>query len=277
MDTWLSGFAAGRPLLQHLGAAAALFEGGDWPAPERVQQAIAGRDLRTAAGLPLRLVPAGSGDSAMPYEMRLYAQGELEFRERNWHDLFNVLVWLTFPRAKAALNARHHAALSAAGAGGSRGPVRDALTLFDESGVVVLSADAALLRMIREFDWKTLFWTHRAAVVAGMCFPLFGHALCEKALSPYRGITGRALLLEVAPVFFEWQTEAQLAWMDDAVARRIADPQSLLSTRELAPLPVLGIPGGCAENGRPEYYDDRDHFRSGRRRDDRFADAKGGA
>ena len=60
---------------------------------------------------------------------------------------------------------------------GNRPPQRDALTLFDEDGVVVVSTDAELLELVREFRWKELFWQRRDAVKARMCFCVFGHAL----------------------------------------------------------------------------------------------------
>lgn len=264
MDQWNRDFAAQSPPLAALLAVARQFKGDDWPALPQLQEIIVRAGFRTASGLPLQLVLPGAVAGAS-YEQRLYARGELEFRERNWHDLFNVLVWLTFPRAKAALNARHHAALPAAKAGG-RGPVRDALTLFDESGVIVLSAEAGLLDMIREFRWKPLFWERRAEVISDMAFLPFGHALCEKALAPYKGITGRGCLLEVERDFFALQPEERLREIDRRLALHVADPQTLQHTHELAPLPVLGVPGWCADNAQPAYYDDRDHFRPGRMR-----------
>ncbi len=263
MDEWNADFAQQSPPLKTLRAASRQIAGSDWPALSRLQEVITRAGIRTASGLPLQLVPpAADGES---YEQRLYARGELEFRERNWHDLFNVLVWLTFPRAKAALNARHHAALPAGRAGG-RGAVRDALTLFDESGVIVVSADAELLQMIRGFCWKPLFWERRAEVISSMDFLLFGHALCEKALAPYKGITGRGLLLEVDRDFLELPPAERLTQIDSRVASWISDPLALCHTHELAPLPVLGVPGWCADNEQSAYYEDRDHFRPGRAR-----------
>lgn len=276
MDTWNAAFAEQSPLLMTLRSAARQLAGDDWPALSRLQEVIARAGIRTASGLPLQLVPPVARGDSQSYEQRLYARGELEFRECNWHDLFNVLVWLTFPRAKAALNARHHAALPAGSTGG-RGPVRDALTLFDESGVIVLSVEAGLLDMIREFRWKPLFCERRAAVIAGMAFLPFGHALCEKALAPYKGITGRGWLLEVGRDFLALPAAERLQLIDQRLALQIADPQALRHTHELAPLPVLGVPGWCADNEDPAYYDDRDHFRPGRMRGLSLSRADGAA
>lgn len=268
MDTWHSGFAEYSPLLLPLRDVARRVGSVDWPSLPALQEIVARAGVCTASGLPLRLTsPAATQGASMPYEARLFEKGELEFREHNWHDLFNVLVWLTFPQAKAALNARHHAMLATPGevATNRRGAVRDALTLFDESGIVVISADAELLRMVRGFQWKPLFWKRRAAVVDGMQFLLFGHALYEKALAPYKGMTGRGLLFEIERDFLDLPLPEQRARIDRYVSQRIADPRALQSTQELAPLPVLGVPGWCADNECAEYYDDRNHFRPGRR------------
>jgi len=265
MDEWNADFAQQSLLLAALRVAAHRVAGTDWPGKSRLQDIIAGADIRNESGLPLQLVSPTGGNAGISYERRLYERGELEFRERNWHDLFNVLVWLTFPHAKAALNARHHAALPADRSGG-RGPVRDALTLFDESGVIVLSADAELLDMIREFRWKPLFWERRSAVIADMDFLPFGHALCEKALAPYKGITGRGWLLEVDRDFMGLSPEERTVKIDRRLALQIADPQTLRHTQVLAPLPVLGVPGWCVDNEQPAYYDDPHYFRPGRMR-----------
>jgi len=260
MNTWNAEFTEAMPLLSPLHPLARHIGSGGWPSLAVLQGMVAAADLRVATGLPLRLVPAGG---TLPYEIRVYQSGELECRDNNWHDLFNVLVWLTFPRAKAALNARHYAAWSAA-PGSGRGAVRDALTLFDESGLVVLSSAPELLQLIRDFRWKILFWERRAEVTAGMRFLPFGHALCEKALAPYRGMTGHALLLDVEAEMLALPEAECLRCVDERLARLVADPQSMQTTRQLAPLPVLGVPGWCAGNEQPAYYDDTQYFRSGR-------------
>ena len=91
----------------------------------------------TGGGMPLRFVAPGG--SELGYEERAFRTGEVETRQENRHDLFNALIWLAFPQAKAAMNRRHHEALLAARATGEdrRGSVRDALTQFDECGVIV--------------------------------------------------------------------------------------------------------------------------------------------
>lgn len=243
-----------------------------WPGPDDFQRLLDRRDppVRVASGLPLQIVRQGRKPNSFEekYEARIFLKGELQVRKDHWHDTFNVLVWLAFPQAKAALNARHYTALREQVAAGApnRRPVQDALTLFDEGGVIVTSSDDELLGLLREWRWKELFWGKRERLPARMRFHLFGHALYEKALRPFTGITGRGILLKAEPDLLAAPPAAQLAALDSSVAQHISDPRHLIATSELAVVPILGVPGWCADNEREEYYDNTDYFRPGRRR-----------
>jgi hypothetical protein len=235
--------------------------------------------VRVASGRALRIVAQGGKPVSLEqkYEARLYLEGELQVRRGDWHDCFNVLAWLAYPRAKAALNARHHDALQAQHAAGTpnRGPEQDALTLFDESGIVMVSADGDLLQMVRDFRWKELFWKNRGRLEArARCF-LFGHALYEKMLRPFRGITGRGVLLDADPALLAMSPGEQLDVIDAQVAACLSDPARFVSTRELAVLPLLGVPGWHAGNEAEAFYDDADYFRPGRLREVESRKAKG--
>lgn len=220
-------------------------------------------------GLPLRFVAQEYGRLPFEkqYEPRCYLKGEVPTREHNWHDLLNALVWLTFPKAKAAINARHYQALMEASdeTSSQRGAVRDMNTLFDESGVVVACADVELAALLRDFRWKELFWQRRAQAQARMGFYLFGHGLYEKTMRPYVGLTGQGLLLPVEQAFFTWHQARQLAHLDGLVADYLSTPEYCRSTRELTPVPLLGVPGWAADNERADYYDNIRYFRPSRR------------
>ncbi len=245
------------------------------PGPDDFQRLLDARDppVRLSSGLPFRIVPQAPRPAVFEdkYEARTYLRGELQVRAGDWHDCFNLLVWLAFPRSKAALNARHFAALQEQHAAGAanRGPAQDALTLFDESGVVVASSDDELLGLLREWRWKELFWTHRARLRACMQFTLFGHALYEKALRPFVGITGRGILLRVDLEVLSAPPPERLAELDARLAAHLAAPDHLRATRELAVVPILGVPGWSADNERESYYDNTDYFRRGRWREGR--------
>ena len=138
------------------------------------------------------------------------------------------------------------------------------LTLFDEGGIIVASADAQLSALLHGFRWKDLFWKRRAAVARSMRFYVFGHAIYEKALQPYKGVTAKALLVDVASRSIDAPLEEQLTELDTRAAAYFSDAQALTSTRLLLPLPILGIPGWEPANEREEYYDDVSQFRPGR-------------
>jgi hypothetical protein len=62
--------------------------------------------------------------------------------------------------------------------------------------------------------------------------------------------------------------------VDALLAWHLFDPAAMLDTRELAPLPLLGIPGWCEDNRQEEYYDDREQFRPGRLSEKRWRAAQ---
>jgi hypothetical protein len=233
--------------------------------------------IKVQSGAPLHFVAQRRGKSPFEaqYEPRCYLAGEVPTRANNWHDLLNALVWLAFPKTKAILNARHYHALIEETASGNarRGAVRDVNTLLDESGVIVVYADAELAALLRNFKWQELFWQRREQVRAGhfdrlrtgMGFYLFGHGLYEKALQPYVGMTGQGLLLAVEQEFFSWPPTQQLTHLDSLLADYLAVPEHCRSTRDLSPVPLLGVPGWSADNDCAAYYDNTAYFRPGRR------------
>lgn len=206
-----------------------------------------------ADGLPLRFFAPDGRLSARDYETHILQTGQVPTRAETWHDVLNALVWLRFPRFKAALNAAHGSAI-AGETGSTRGRRRDALTVLDESGVWVISRDPAWPVLLAERAWRPLFWDHRHAVETAMQFVVVGHALLEKLLAPYPGMTGKCLTLLAAsldPDVAEGLSVRALAGID--------------SPRQLAPLPVQGIPGWDPANANAAYYANQDVFRPARR------------
>ncbi len=223
------------------------------------------REVVSGGGEQLEFVPQ-EAKTGEPYEKRVFAYGKVLTRNRNWHDLFNALVWITFPKTKAAINRHHYREMQEREGGEARGAVRDALTLFDESGVIVAASDAGLAELLTGFQWKELFWNRREDVVRGMRFHLFGHALYEKALAPYKGVTGKSVIVDVSARELERPLPQQLASLDAHLARSFADMRSLAASEDYAPLPILGVPGWTEENQSERYYDDAQQFRPGRAR-----------
>ena len=209
------------------------------------------RGICSGYGRPIEFVAADAA-GATPYELHIARTGQVPTRD-NLHDRFNALIWLTYPRAKAALNARQANEIERDGVGPARGRVRDAATLIDESALLVASADPEVARALHERDWQRLLVDWRGRWGSEIAALPFGHALLEKLVGPFKAITAC-----VVPVASAADADASAA----AFAMR-AD----LAPPLLPHLPVLGIPGWCAENSDPRFYADARVFRPRRSAD----------
>ncbi len=201
--------------------------------------------MRTASGRPVRFVPPSAADPY--YEIHVHESGCVSTRVHNRHDLFNALIWLAFPRTKAAINALHAAEIPRES--GRRGRLRDLLTIFDEGGTIVACADAALEAMIRGFRWRELFWDRREQLRRDLRFIVLGHAVLEQALEPWPGITCKV-------IFAPPDTDP------DAYAAQWLHTHAAGGTPKLlAPLPVFGYPGWLPETASEAFYADQRYFR----------------
>ena len=229
-----------RPWLAHLspaldGALAA------WQAGSPVALALSSAiPAAPTAASPPRFVPQSLLPDGEAYEAFIHRSGRIPTRN-NLHDFFNGLLWLTQPTLKHRLNALQAAEINRAGVGQQRGPLRDALTLFDENGAL-LAAPAVLLHALQARDWHALFITHRSRWAEAR-LTIIGHALLEKlATAPRKALTAHVLL-------------------GDALRMTAAD----WAAKPFLPLPVLGVPGWWPANENPAFYDDAAVFRPPRR------------
>jgi Protein of unknown function (DUF3025) len=246
-------FDAIRPALREL-------DGQYWPTLAALNELAAERGIVSANGYAIDFVASmDTSSSAMQYETSIAATGEIPTRE-NFHDLFNALQWLSFPKLKSAINAGHARMLGERGdaEARTRSVPRDVLTMFDESGIIVASSDESLLQVIRNFSWQQLFVERREDVRRNMRFLLCGHGLLEKSLAPFIGITAKAILLHV-----DHATLDDRATLDGCAADWLRDTRNLADARNLSPLPLLGIPGWDARNEDAAFYDNTHYFRPG--------------
>ena len=254
-DAWRADFAAAPPFA-HLGPWARELAGSGWPDPARLNRLAASARLVNASGLPVSFQAQTRRCGQRAYEAGILATGEVPTREGNWHDLLNALTWLAFPQAKAALNALQCRQLET---GSRRGPVSDAATLFDESGLVLVGGDDGLAGLLAGRDWKAAFVTRRNAW-SGVRPYVIGHAVLEKLLAPWPGITAKCLFLPVAELP---RAGPPPAWLDRAIAEAWRRG-GITRPAELFPVPVLGIPGWWPDNEDAAFYDNREVFRPAR-------------
>lgn len=253
-------------------------EGAGWPSPDWSQPWLApvagdGLAVRTACerglalgealtdralALPgaslqaLRFVPQSDLPPGTAYEQHIFDTGRVPTRE-GLHDFFNGLCWMRFPATKRRLNQLQAAEMAkAGGVGPLRGPVRDALTLFDENAALLQAPDA-LWQALLQRNWRRLFVDLRPLWVQARLV-LLGHALMEKLVSPYKSITAHVYRAAV-PL----ELGADLTGWDHWTAGHL-DPATW-TTKPFTPLPVLGVPGWWAGNDDPVFYDDTSVFR----------------
>ena len=225
-----------------------------WREPgQRVAQAVAaGATLSDALNreqaAPLLFVPQSALPPGEAYEHYIFNSHQCPTRD-GLHDFLNALCWMRFPRTKKKLNQLHAAEMALAGVPNVRGPVRDALTVFDENAAFLVAPQPLWDALIAK-DWQSLFielrplWRQAQLV-------LFGHALLEKLVYPRKPIT--------AHVYRAQPAIHSIADMDAWVAADLSADK--LADKPFLPLPVLGVPGWWRENENVSFYDDPLVFR----------------
>ncbi len=233
----------------------------DWTAPwldgwrepgQVVAQSVGSVPLADALNLssssPVRFVPQSQLPPGEAYERYIFITGQCPTRD-NLHDFFNGLCWLRFPQTKKKLNQLQAAEIAATGIAPRRGPVRDALTVFDENAAFLLAPQPLWDALIAQ-DWRRLFvglrplWRDAQVV-------LFGHALLEKLVYPRKQVTAHVYLAQSAI--------NSIAELDFWIANDLSAEK--LVHKPFTPLPVLGVPGWWAGNEDFSFYDDAAVFR----------------
>ena len=237
-----------RPWLQHLK------ESGEQVAQSSACGLSLHQALSMIPGPAIRFAPQHALAADQAYEQFIFETSTVPTRD-NLHDFFNGLCWITFPETKKKLNQLQAAEIAKGGVQPLRGPVRDALTVFDENAAF-LTAPQPLWDALLARDWKMLFITLRPLWKDAQLI-LFGHALLEKLVCPRKAIT--------AHVYCAWpamNSIASLNNLDAWVATGLSADG--LAAKPFTPLPVLGVPGWWPDNENFSFYEDYHVFRPAR-------------
>ena len=211
---------------------------------------VSGAGLQETQGVPVRFVAQSDLPEGQAYEQFIFETQCVPTRE-GLHDFFNALCWLRFPLAKQQLNRVQAAAISAQGVGAVRGPVRDAVTVFDENAALLQAPDA-IWTALAQRDGQRAFVTLRPLWQDAQA-QIFGHSALEKLVRPYKAIT----------VHF-WRVPPELpSGMWDAWLAQDLQVDKL-ALKPFLPTPVLGVPAWWADNQNPDFYDDPQVFRAAR-------------
>ncbi|WP_394780378.1 DUF3025 domain-containing protein [Undibacterium sp.] len=226
----------------------------DWRA--QINAEAASLSMQNHRQQRIRFVEQQALSEGAAYEAFISDTGQVPTRE-NLHDFFNALVWLSFPRIKAQLNALQAAQIASLGIGKSRGAARDAATIFDENAALLVVADseegASLIGALRSHQWRQAFIEQRSLFGTHCEVWAFGHALMEKLVQPYKAITAHAWVVSVGQEYFGLEEHARRDHVDRLVAQQLASHS--LTTADYTPLPVLGIPGWWPQQDEAFYAD----------------------
>lgn len=223
-------------------------------------QALLSPSVVNAQGKTIQFAPPSSLPEGN-YEEQIFKTGRVSTRTNNWHDFFNALVWARFPALKAAMNSMHFQEIQKQ-SGTVRGKLRDALTLWDECGVIVASTSDQVIHSLAQRNWRSSFqdsshlWQDHVRVF------ICGHALLEKFLNPYKSITAHTVFVKVANDSLQNDRATLRMNLDKSLALKLGQGELIKTTADLSPLPLAGIPGWwkeCAQN--EQFYADTSVFR----------------
>jgi hypothetical protein len=253
-----------------------LREKGEFAAQQAHENTPLHKTLNQCLTSPVRFVSQSSLPNGVAYEQFIFDTQQCPTRD-GLHDFFNALFWDQFPRTKARLNqlqaeqiVLQNAQLgSVTQRGAVRGSVRDALTVFDENGALLI-APPELWDALIAMDWHRLFVTQRPLWQQARLIP-FGHALLEKLVHPRKPITAHVYIAQftIKNIALETMNTSEIsdtaqfytlfdAWIaEDLSAEKLA-------SKPFAPLPILGVPNWWEDNENPRFYDDETVFRKPR-------------
>lgn len=214
-------------------------------------------ERNAALGLPpLRFVEAlkskakrGSGRPIVLgelYEGRIIERGEVPTRPDDWHDLFNALAFITFPRAKRALHLRQYELFRAritpttVRLPNARTREQDALSLLDEGGLCIAAPPAVAASLNsgeRSLD---------DALSQGAAHAIpFGHALFEHLVADLPCPLATPYLLTVGTA----DEGALLGELDVALARALSDPSAFRAPSGVRGLSLPELPAPRSHAG----------------------------
>jgi hypothetical protein len=214
-------------------------------------------------------------DDSRYYEQIIFEENVIPTRKCSWHDFFNGIIWLQFPQTKTYLNRLHISEINTHGLN-PRTTVRNHITHFDECGVVLFVEGASLLATLHFLfemqEWTTLFCELKDEWNITIFPVVFGHANLEMLLTPFIGLTGKVLLIQIdeKPVVqitrknrhksIVNQACISSGWLDTLLLQHIQSNQTFHTSKPFYPLPLLGVPDWYYAEQGAAFYANTDYF-----------------
>ncbi|NKC18738.1 DUF3025 domain-containing protein [Pseudoalteromonas sp. S4498] len=233
----------------------------DWPSPQWLSSHVNSISLQQYDTRFVADETIDFGDKY--YEEIIFETHQVPTRSQNWHDLFGALIWCLFPKTKALLNALHIEEIAQFGLK-QRSKKRNALTLFDECGLVLAIDDDKWRDAFKSHQWQNVFYDNRSEWQQNLKPFVFGHANYEMLTNPFIGLTGKLVCINVDAAFWQLSLSEQYRCLDDKLVALINDGL-LEDNTKMSPIPLLGIPN-WHEPQDLEFYQNTDYFRPKRRK-----------
>ena len=256
---WDAQFCRRSPWFWPLAAAARAFEAyDDWPTLAQLDAAYLQLTAADPALAPLRFAAnvrkqdkhvAGRVQLHALYDARITLAAQVPTRERDWHDLLNMLCFATFPRSKRALHARQYACLAARvdpaakRLPNARTPEQDALTLFDEGGVVLAVTPDAALQLSAASEAEREALCQELVAARTLRVVPFGHALFEHLVEGLRVPGGCTQTVVVTEPLHD--NPGFMSALDRALCACIGDAERFQSPRDCAQIRLSAVLSGA--------------------------------
>ncbi|MFI0546219.1 MAG: DUF3025 domain-containing protein [Brachymonas sp.] len=228
------------------------------PRLQQVQEALtaalpAHAALNQLQASPLPFVPQSELPKGQAYESFIFEQQCVPTRE-NLHDVFGGLMWCALPQLKRAMNRLQAGEIARDGAQTKRSALRNAVTVLDESGLLLDAPDSIWLAL-QTRQWQRALLDLRPLWAQCQLF-IVGHGLLEQlSLQPHLGLTAHTLRVDLSAHQGNWDAAACAA-LDASVL-----PSLAAGYKPYAPLPVFGIPGWHVDNQQASFYANTQIFR----------------
>jgi len=254
-DIWNTSFFFNSPIIKQLKSLTILFEKyADWPTLSQYQAVFKQKNIQVKPVAQSEVIKSFEEQ----YEPRVHLKRELQTRTENWHDFFNALIWLKFPVTKKMLNSLHYHQAKLRKAGSNRSTLENRITQFDECGAIIVCNDQVLLDLIENHQWHELFINQKQQFGRSLQCVVFGHAIFEKAINPYIGMTCHCILINDAQLLNDVNM-GKFEALDNKIATFWKNAHQTEDLK-LKPLPLLGVPGYWhLQNS--EFYKNSKYFR----------------
>ncbi len=197
----------------------------------------------------------------LSFEQRIGLRGQIATRPESLHDYYSALMWLRFPRIKCAINELHCRGIAEHGPK-QRSRHQQAITHLDEAGAFVVSSNDTVLAALDGHNWVRAFFELQSVWATEVDTRLFGHAVFELLHQPHLLMACKVIVVQVGPEYFALSSPQRDVFLDALIAPALLASEQAADPKDLATVPVSGIPGWTTQTQNEAFYRSAPCFRA---------------